>query len=337
MLDRRTLLALAGATSFGLTRPLRAAPEKPQLQLAVGGKSLLYYLPLTLADRLGHFRDEGLEVQISDFAGGAKSLQALIGGSADIVTGAYDHTIQMQAKGQPITAIVDLGRFPGIVLAVTKEKAGEYDGPHSLKGWRVGVTAPGSSTNFMINHLLTSHGLAPTDVSIIGVGGGPSAVASVMRGEVDAIVNLDPVISQLESQGAIEIVADSRTAEGSKEVYGGGYPAAVLYTTPDFLEDNPETAQALANAFVRTLAWLQEASVEDVAATVPPEYLLGNAELYKTAFERSRPMYSPDGRLDLAAAENALKVLAAFDESVRSATIDLAATWDGRFVEAASR
>ena len=264
-------------------------------------------------------------MQISDFAGGAKSLQALIGGSADIVTGAYDHTIQMQAKGQPITAIVDLGRFPGIVLAVTKEKAGEYDGPHSLKGWRVGVTAPGSSTNFMINHLLTSHGLAPTDVSIIGVGGGPSAVASVMRGEVDAIVNLDPVISQLESQGAIEIVADSRTADGSKEVYGGGYPAAVLYTTPDFLEDNPETAQALANAFVRTLAWLQEASVEDVAATVPPEYLLGNAELYKTAFERSRPMYSPDGRLDLAAAENALKVLAAFDESVRSATIDLAA------------
>ena len=336
MLNRRALLMTAAATPLALARPACAAPEKKSLQLAVGGKPLLYYLPLTLADRLGHFKAEGLEVTISDFQGGSKSLQALIGGSADVVTGAYDHTIQMQAKRQPITAICDLGRFPGIVLAVTKDRIADYKGPESLKGWKIGVTAPGSSTSFMVSWFLVKHGLKRDDVSYIGVGGGPSAVAAVRHGDIDAIANLDPVISQLESTGEIKVIADSRTAEGSKSVYGGGYPAAVLYTKPDFIEANPQTCQALVNAFVRTLKWLQTATPDDVAAAVPDAYLAGHPDLYKTAFTHSRTMYAPDGRLDMKAAANALEVLKTFDKAVAAAPIDLARTWNGQFVSKAN-
>ena len=336
---RRGLLITAGAgVAFAAGgRPALAAPEKPSLELAVGGKPLLYYLPLTLAEQLGYFKEEGLDVRVSDFQGGAKSLQALMGGSADIVTGAYDHTIQKQAKRQPIVAICELGRFPGIVLAVRKAKVADYKGPESLKGWRVGVTAPGSSTSFMVSYFLTRHGMRPEDVSFVAVGGGPSAVAAVKQGAVDAIANLDPVISQLESAGDVQVIADSRTAEGTTEVYGGGYPAAVVYARRDFLASNPETAQAVVNAFVRTLKWMDGASAAEIAGKVPEAYLAGDAALYRTALAESKAMYSKDGRLDMAAAENALKVLAAFDPAVRSALIDLAATWDGRFVEAAHK
>ena len=97
--------------------------ETTKVRLAVGGKSSLYYLPLTVTERLGYFKEAGLDVEVSDFAGGAKSLQALIGGSADVVTGSFDHTIQMQAKNQSITAVALLGRFPGFALALRKEKA----------------------------------------------------------------------------------------------------------------------------------------------------------------------------------------------------------------------
>src|SRR5436305_1926764 len=116
-------------------------PEQTKVRLAVGGKSSLYYLPLTITERLGYFKDAGLDVEISDFAGGAKSLQALIGGSADVVTGSFDHTIQMQAKNQQIVAVVQLGRFPGFGLALRKEKAANYKGPKDLKGMKIGVTA----------------------------------------------------------------------------------------------------------------------------------------------------------------------------------------------------
>jgi NitT/TauT family transport system substrate-binding protein len=91
--------------------------EKTKVSIAVGGKNLFYYLPLTIAERLGYFKDEGLDVEISDFPGGAKALQALVGGSADVVSGAYEHTINMQAKGQNIQAFVLQGRAPQIVLA----------------------------------------------------------------------------------------------------------------------------------------------------------------------------------------------------------------------------
>ena len=122
-----------------------AKPELSRVRLAVGGKLALFYLPLTVTERLGYFRDAGLEVEISDFPGGARALQALIGGSADVVTGAYDHTIQMQAKNQPIVAVVQLGDFPGNVLAVLTGKAQGYRSPADLKGMKIGVTAPGLS------------------------------------------------------------------------------------------------------------------------------------------------------------------------------------------------
>jgi NitT/TauT family transport system substrate-binding protein len=114
------VLALLGAAQA----PVYAqALEKKQITLAVGGKTALYYLPLTITERLGHFKEQGLEVTINDFRGGAQSLQALAGGSVDVVTGAYEHTIRMQAKGQDVRALVELGRFPGIVLGVRKDRA----------------------------------------------------------------------------------------------------------------------------------------------------------------------------------------------------------------------
>jgi NitT/TauT family transport system substrate-binding protein len=322
--------------TFPSSSPVRAQADKPELstvRLAVGGKSALYYLPLTVVERLGYFKDVGLDVQISDFAGGARSLQALIGGSADVVTGAYDHTIQMQAKSQHIIAVVDLGRFPGFVLAIPTAKAAAYHGPQDLKGKKIGVTAPGSSTNFMVSYLMANAGVNPADASFIGVGAGPSAVAAVRRGELDALVNSDPVISLLDSEKRITIVADTRTAEGTRQVYGGPLPAAVLYAAPAFIEKNPHTTQALVNAFVRGLRWIHGHTAEEIAAVMPPEYALGDKAVYVASIKASLAMYSPDGRLAENAGETAYKVLKRFDPGVQKAKIDLSQTFTNAFVD----
>jgi len=140
------VIALALAAS--LVGPARSdSIEKKQVTFGVGGKAALYYLPLTICDRLGYFREQGLDVTINDFRGGAQSLQALVGGSVDVVTGAYEHTIRMQAKGQDVRAVIELGRFPGIVLGVRKDKAASYKSAADLEGAKIGVTAPGSSAS----------------------------------------------------------------------------------------------------------------------------------------------------------------------------------------------
>ncbi|MBN8920008.1 MAG: ABC transporter substrate-binding protein [Rhizobiales bacterium] len=331
------LAALVAAASLALGgAALAQAPEKPSLTLGVGGKPLLYYLPLTLAERLGYFKEQGLDVTITDFGGGAKSLQSLIGGSADVVTGAYEHTIRMQAKGQPIVAVTELGRFPGMVLGVRKSKAGEVKSFKDLKGMKIGVTAPGSSTNFFVNALIAKEGLKPSDVSIIGVGGGPSAVAAMKRGDIDAIANLDPVISKLEQDGDIVVLADSRTEAGNTKLFGGNNPAAVVYFKADFIVKNPNTVQRVVNAFYKTLKWLETATPEQIAATVPAEYHLGDKALYMKAVEASRPMYSRNGIVSEQGMKNAYDMLVQFDEELRDAKVDLPKTFDGRFVAKAA-
>jgi NitT/TauT family transport system substrate-binding protein len=329
------IAGLGLALMVALAAPAGAqAIEKKNLTLAVGGKGLLYYLPLTLAERLGYFKEQGLDVTINDFAGGAQSLQALVGGSVDLVTGAYEHNIRMQAKGQDIRAVIELGRFPGIVLAVKKDRP--VKSFKDLKGMKIGVTAPGSSTNFFANALLAKEGVKPDEVSYIRVGSGATAVAAIKRGEIDAISNLDPAISKLEQDGDVTILADSRTEEGNMKLFGGNNPAAVVYLKADFIEKNPVTVQRIVNAFYKALKWLEKATPEDVAKAVPEEYHLGDRALYLAAVKASAPMYSKTGIIPEQGMKNAYDMLVQFDAELRAAQVDLAKTFDDRFVKKAS-
>ena len=160
MLNRRHLMAsaLASATLPGLA--LAQSIEKPKLTIAVGGKNLFYYLPLTIAEQLGYFKDEGLDVTVVDFAGGSKALQAVVGGSADVVSGAFEHTVNMQFKGQPMRAFVLQGLAPQVVLGINPRTMPHYKSIADLRGKKIGVTAPGSSTNGMVNYVLAKAGRA---------------------------------------------------------------------------------------------------------------------------------------------------------------------------------
>jgi NitT/TauT family transport system substrate-binding protein len=310
-------------------------PEMPKLRLAVGGKSAIFYLPLSVTEHLGYFRDAGLEVEIADVQSGARALQSLVGGSAEVGVGTFDHTIQMQSKGQPVVAITQYGRYPGFVLGTIASKSIAYRGPQSLKGLKVGVTSPGSSTHFMAAYMLVRGGLKADDASFVGTGVTSTAVAAARRAEIDAIVSSDPMISLMQSEGLVKVVADTRTPQGTQAVYGGPYPGGVVYTTPDFIAKNPRTVQAVVTAFVRALKWMSIHSAEDITMAVPQEYALGNRDVYVKALAASQAMYSPDGRFVPGAVETAYQVLKTFDPSVAGATIDLSKTYIGSFVEKA--
>jgi NitT/TauT family transport system substrate-binding protein len=341
-MDRRRFLASTAALAAMSMAAQRAgaqaggAPEKAKVTLGVGGKPLLYYLPLTIAERRGFFKEEGLTVDINDFGGGAKSLQALIGGSVDVVTGAYEHTIRMQAKFQNIQAVCELGRFPAIVIAAKKDKAGEIKSAADFKGRKIGVTAPGSSTAITVQYAMVKAGLKPTDAALIGVGGGAGGVAAIERGEIDLISHLDPVIAKLEEDDAIKILVDTRTEAGTKALFGGSNPAAVVYLKSDFIAANPNTTQRLVNAHVKALKWLAAATPEAVADTVPPEYHLGDKGLYLKAVKNSLESYSRTGIIPQAGQQSVLDMLQLLDPEMKDAKIDLAATFTDRFVKQAA-
>src|SRR5712692_6546050 len=192
---------LAMSVLLGVALHVHGQIEKRDVHIAVGGKTALYYLPLTITERLGYFRDEGLSVRISDFPGGTRSLEAVVGGSADVVAGAYEHTINMQARKQNFQAFVLTGAAPQITVAIVSKLAPQYKSPKDLKGLKVGISAPGSSTNMVINYLIAQGGLKPTDVAIIGVGQGATVIAALEQGRVDVLSQTDPVMTILEREG----------------------------------------------------------------------------------------------------------------------------------------
>jgi NitT/TauT family transport system substrate-binding protein len=340
-MERRTFLtgtasAVLGA-SFGGLLPAMAQdqPEKTDILIGVGGKPLLYYLPLTIAERKGYFKEEGLNVTINDFAGGAKSLEGLIGGSLDIVAGAYEHTIRMQNKGQDIVGICNLGRFPGIVIAVRKDVVGEIKSMADMKGRRIGVTAPGSSTALMFQYALLKNGLKTDDASLISIGAGAGALAAIKSGQIDGLSHLDPVIAQLQYDGDIVLLLDTRTEAGTRALFGGPNPAATVYIKRDFAAANPVTTQRTVNAFMKALKWIGQASPEEVAGVVPEEYLLGNKDLYIQAFKGSAEMYSPDGIVSVEGYSSMMGVLKTLDPELANADVPFDKTFDPTFARAA--
>jgi NitT/TauT family transport system substrate-binding protein len=339
-MQRRRLvqaLALAPAATLAVAPFARAqAVEKPKLTIAVGGKNLLYYLPLTIAEGQGYFKQEGLDVTIADFAGGSRALQAMIGGSADIVSGAFEHTINMQVKGQRLRAFALQGRAPQIVLGVNPKTMPNFKSVADLKGKKLGVTAPGSSTNILANFVLGKVGLKPGDVSIIGIGTGSGAVAAMRTGQIDAISNLDPVITLLTRSGDLRIVSDTRIVAEADKVFGGPMPAGCLYTQQTFIDKYPATTQALANALVRADKWVQGAGAGDIIKAVPENYLLGDRAVYVDAFLAAKGALSPDGMFPEAGPETARRALASIDPEIAAAKVDLAAIYTNDFVKRAN-
>src|SRR5258705_7107786 len=140
----RTITLLAGALALAIATACGAQAERRDVHIAVGGKTALYYLPLTLTERLGYFKDEGLDVRISDFAGGTRSLEAVVGGSADVVAGAYEHTINMQSRKQKLQAFVIARASPPISVALSSKPPGQHQTPQDLKGVNGGGSPPGA-------------------------------------------------------------------------------------------------------------------------------------------------------------------------------------------------
>jgi NitT/TauT family transport system substrate-binding protein len=301
------------------------------VRMAIGGQAQLIYLAATLGQELGFYGDEGLAVTLQDFPGGQKSLEALLGGSTDVVCGFYDHTIVMATNHRELRAFVAMLRYPGLVAVAAKPEITRIE---DLKGRIVGVSAAGSSTHFFLNYLLATHGMKPEDVSAASIGMSATAVGAMTHARVDAAIMTDPALEMVRRQlpGA-RILADTRTAEGTRAVFGVDiYPSVVLYSTAQWIGGHRDEAGRLARAITRTLEWMRTHSPEDIRKAMPAAFRTENAPADLEGLESLQAMLSEDGRMTPESAEAVRKVLAVSLESVRAATIDLSKTYTNDFV-----
>ena len=328
---------LAGALlALTLTSGLAAAQSK--VTVAVGGGACLCYLPTVLARQLGEYEKAGLAVELVDLKGGSDALKAVLGGSADVVSGYFDHCVNLAAKKQELQSFVIYDRYPGLVLVVSPKHTNDIKSIKDLAGKKVGVSAPGSSTDFFLKYLLKKNGLDPTSAAVIGVGLGATAVAAMEQGQIEAAVMLDPSVTVLQgSHPDLKILADTRTQKDTLALFGGEYPGGALYTTTAWIKSHEKEVQALTNAIVNTLAWIHSHTPEEIMAKMPEGMVGKNKELYLAALKNTIPMYSQTGMMDPKGADAVLAVFSEGSPEVAKANIDVSKTWTNKYVEQARK
>jgi len=317
------------AATWMLAAPAFASDK---VSIMVGGYEKQIYLPAKLAEGLGYFKAEGLDVELLNEAAGVDAENEMLAGAVQGVVGFYDHCVDLQTKGKYVESVVQFSQAPGEVELVST-KHPEIKSMADLRGMSLGVTGLGSSTNFLSQYLMVKAGVPLGEFISIPVGAGTTFIAAMQQDKIQAGMTTEPTISRLLKTGEARVLIDMRSIEKTKQALGGTYPAASLYMSTDWVEKNRPIVQKLANAFVKTLKFIATHNGAEIADKMPKDYYVGDKEGYIKALDSGKSMFTPDGVMPAGGPETVLAVLSGFSKNVKGKTVDLSKTYTTEFVK----
>ena len=279
-----------------------------QLKIMVGGLSKQIYLPNMLTQQLGYFQQEGLDVTLIDEASGQSSENEVLAGQVDAGSGSYNHTIELQAAGKQMQAVVLLNVAPGEAEIVSAKAASQIHSVADLKGKNLGVTELGSGTQTLTTALLQKAGITKDQVHFVPVGAGDTFIAALQQGKIDAGMTTEPTISRILSSGAGKVLVDLRSPQSTQAALGGPYPFISLFMLNSYVNSHKDVVQKLVNAYVKTLKWMQTHTAAQIADMMPADYYAGNKALYVTALQNQMAIFSPDGLMPDGAPQSVLNI-----------------------------
>jgi NitT/TauT family transport system substrate-binding protein len=319
-------LLLAGCTG---------KPDRPSVRIALLGTGLQpQQMPIVLADTLGYYKDEGVDVTLMNLSSNSKTLESLIGGSVEVAGINYAQTIQMAAEGQRVRSFFIAVRRTNTVLAVAPAAAAKIHRVEDLKGAVIGVPSLGSPTHLWVNYILAAHGVRPSETSAVAIGIGAAAAAAVESGRIDAVgLSGGDQFRLLRRNPSMRILLDGGSPEGMHEVYGGDlYASGALAAKQDWLDKNPNSARRLDRALSRTLPWIASHTPEEIREKLPESLRSQDAAADIEIIQASLPMFTTDGAMPKGAPEALKRFLDVTVDKVRDSKIDLSATWTNEFL-----
>lgn len=246
-----------------------------------------FWLPVYLAQELGYFEDEGLDVEFVTYKDGPVALMGMLAGDSDFC----------MLSLEPVLRVYDQGKESKVIMATLQNKPymfasrAEIQQVSDLKGTVIFAGMPGSAPYLFVESILTEAGLDPAiDVTFANLEYG-AAVAALSNGSVDAAY-----VSAIRKPDVLaiggNILVDATDPAQHKRIYGSEkYESSIVVVNSEFATARPEVVQKFASAAVKAMAWLAEHSDEEVASTVGT--LLPNLEPGYIGALRSS--YSPDG------------------------------------------
>jgi NitT/TauT family transport system substrate-binding protein len=289
--------------------------------------------PIYLCSALGHFRQEGVEVSIEAFPSGSRSVEALLGGSAEVAFNSYMLAVQMSVTARPLRSVFVSSLASSALLVVAPAKAERIRRIEDLQGATIGVAGFGTAQQQVLTYTLRRHGLSIGEVKVVSYGTGPTAIAAIEHSKVDAgLINGSAFELLRRRAPTVRVLADPRTREGLKSLYGYETTANYcLISTPKWIAQNPEIVRRMARAMLKTHSWIQAHTAEEVLALLPAQFHSDLKEVDLATLQSLVTGLSKDGKMPAEAPENIGRLVS--DSMESTGKIDLSATWTNEFVE----
>lgn len=324
---------LATFLLYLLCASLAEAAPRERIVLLVDEIKQIRSFPVVLAEQLGYFKDEGVDVTVMNIRDDQPYMDMLMDGRVDAVMAYYHHNVVQRAAGKDIEAVVTLGVTPGIRVLVANQARDKYKKPADLKGSRIIAGGAGSAKTTIANYLVLTGGHKLDDYTRTGTEGKDANAQLLREGKADLVVAPTPDGFFYEGQGVATTFADLTTLEGTRKTFGVPFPSNTIFMTSAKVKENPEIAQHLANAFVRTLKFINTHTAEEVAEKIPAEVRKQYGDAYLKVLKEQIPMFANDGRMPEDGAAGEWRVLAEANPKYKS--VDVKQTYTNVFVDKA--
>jgi len=339
-LARRQWLASCSLLAICLSvAPLQvsAANTKTRLSLVLDDRTSLMHLPLLMADQLGFFKAEGLEIEFVEHASQASAISALTLGTADVLCASYDTALLLKQKNFDAVSVVQIARTPQWVLGISNNHLLGYKTLADLRGKRLGIVDSEGSGQRCLSAFLSRSGVEPSQVNLVNLNSMLQALVALRSGYVDALFAADPLMTALEKNDEVTVLHNFRTLKQTQLVFSGLLPGNGLIVSQALVEKHSQTCQAMVSAVVRSLKWLRTARPSDLLRYMVESPVLPDRLVYLNAIDNMRESFSLDGWLSADAQQASLQMLGLLDPSVSATTLAWKTTVRNDFVRAAKQ
>lgn len=325
------MLAACGGTSS----PSTGGTQTVSLKIMVGGLNKQIYLPNMLAQRLGYFKDYGLDVTLIDEGSGQASEEEVVAGNVDAGSGAYVHPMVLNTQGKKIETICQFGIAPGEAEVVDASLT-NITSAKDLVGKNLGVTDLGSGTHVLTQAIIGSAGADPTKAQYVAVGAGDTFIAAMQQKKIAAGMTTFPTISRLVNSGKGKILVSLLDPQSTRAALGGDYPFIGIFAKNDWVNSNKDTAQRLVNAYVKTLKYIHSHTAQQIADQMPTDYFAGDKASYVSDLQSQIGIFGTDCKMPAGGPENVQKIQQQFVSSYKGKSANLSETYTNEFANKAS-
>jgi ABC-type nitrate/sulfonate/bicarbonate transport system substrate-binding protein len=282
---KRGSWAVAAGVALALTTFATSADADTKLRVGKAQAQQFAFVPVHVGVETGIFKKHGLDIEISNFGGDAKLLQALAADAIDIALGGGP-TIAFVQKGTPMLGIAALADAPGTIMMVVL-KDGPVKTEDDLKGRTVSVSTAGSLTYWLTKELSRQKGWGNDGIKIAPLGTPTAQIAALKTGQIDGVVTETSSILRLEEEGVGRILVRFRDRIKDFHVHAA-------FASRKAIDGNPEAIRAFLAGWFESVRWMKDhkdQTVEIAArmAGVPKTVAAKN-------YDEIMPVFSLDGR-----------------------------------------